>query len=104
MKRFSVALTVVALACYSFAHTWKHPDHAAIGDRLVAAETDRGVPQPPAAVGHPAFMSPHASPIAVSGGMVFVANTPAVHSPLIGSTSPYISWARMALGLSRDIL
>ena len=30
-----------------------------------------------AAVGHPTFMSPQASPIALAGGMVFVANTPA---------------------------
>jgi YVTN family beta-propeller protein len=30
----------------------------------------------PAAVSHPAFLSPHASPIVVSGGRVFVANTP----------------------------
>ncbi len=30
-----------------------------------------------AGVGHPAFMSPQASPIAVAGGRVFVANTPA---------------------------
>ncbi len=28
-------------------------------------------------IGHPTFMSPHASPIAVSGGHVFVVNTPA---------------------------
>ncbi len=30
----------------------------------------------PVAVGHPSFMSPHASPIATDGGRVFVANTP----------------------------
>lgn len=30
----------------------------------------------PAVVGHPTFVSPHASPIAVSGGHVFVVNTP----------------------------
>ncbi|MCH8977789.1 MAG: YncE family protein, partial [Armatimonadetes bacterium] len=33
-------------------------------------------PQPPVAIGHPTFVSPHASPIAISGGHVFVANTP----------------------------
>jgi YVTN family beta-propeller protein len=31
----------------------------------------------PAAVGRPTFVSPHAAPIAISGGLVFVANTPA---------------------------
>lgn len=30
-----------------------------------------------AAVGHPSFLSPHASPVALHGGLVFVANTPA---------------------------
>jgi hypothetical protein len=30
-----------------------------------------------AAVGRPTFLSPQASPIAVAGGRVFVANTPA---------------------------
>ncbi len=33
-------------------------------------------PRPPVEVGHPTFVSPHASPIAVSGGQVFVVNTP----------------------------
>ncbi len=32
---------------------------------------------PPTAVGHPTFVSPHAHPIAVRDGQVFVANTPA---------------------------
>ena len=87
MKRIPIALTVVALVCYSFAHAWKHSDHTAISARLVAAETDRGAPQPPAVVGHPAFMSPHASPIAVSGGMVFVVNTPAATVDIIDADS-----------------
>lgn len=34
-------------------------------------------PKPPSAVGYHAFLSPHASPIAVSGGRVFVVNTQA---------------------------
>ena len=36
-----------------------------------------GSPRRPIRVGHPTFASPHASPIAVHGGDVFVANTPA---------------------------
>ena len=87
MKRIPIALSVVALACYSFAHAWKHPNHPAISARLVAAETDRGAPQPPAVVGHPSFMSPHASPIAVSGGLVFVVNTPAATVDVIDAQS-----------------
>jgi YVTN family beta-propeller protein len=34
-------------------------------------------PEAPADVGHPSFMSPHASPIAVHRNLVFVVNTPA---------------------------
>ena len=34
-------------------------------------------PAPPAKVGHPSFLSPHASPIAVHRDLVFVVNTPA---------------------------
>ena len=37
--------------------------------------------------GHPAFMSPHAAPIAVGGGFVFVANTPADTLDVIGAAS-----------------
>lgn len=36
-----------------------------------------GTPRPPVAVGRPSMESPHVNPIAVSGGRVFVANTPA---------------------------
>ena len=37
----------------------------------------KSAPREPLAVGHPTFSSPHASPIAVIGGRVFVVNTPA---------------------------
>jgi YVTN family beta-propeller protein len=36
-----------------------------------------GAPRKPLRVGHPTFASPHANPIAVHNGTVFVANTPA---------------------------
>ncbi|MEK6248675.1 MAG: hypothetical protein N2C12_10880, partial [Planctomycetales bacterium] len=43
----------------------------------VTAEVNKDrSPKPPATVGHPTFMSPHASPIAITGDRVFVANTP----------------------------
>ena len=41
--------------------------------------------EPPETVGHPTFMSPHASPIAVSNGKVFVVNTPASTVDVIDS-------------------
>ena len=34
-------------------------------------------PAPPAVAGHPTFLSPHAKPIVLSDGSVFVVNTPA---------------------------
>jgi YVTN family beta-propeller protein len=34
------------------------------------------VPQDPLEIGHPTFLSPHSAPIAVSGSLVFVVNTP----------------------------
>jgi YVTN family beta-propeller protein len=87
MNRISVAVIVVAFACFSLIQAMRISDRPAIIARLVAAETDRGSPQPPAAVGHPAFMSPHASPIAVSGGLVFVVNTPAATVDVIDADS-----------------
>ena len=38
-------------------------------------------------IGHPTFMSPHASPIVVSGGYVFVVNTPADTVDVIDTSS-----------------
>ena len=42
-----------------------------------SSHPSRDTLQAPSAVGHPTFLSPHASPIAVIGGRVFVVNTPA---------------------------
>ena len=44
-------------------------------------------PRPAAAVGHPSMESPHVNPIAVSGGRVFVANTPAGTGDVISRSS-----------------
>ncbi len=53
----------------------------------------------PTAVGHPAFMSPHASPIAVSGGRVYVANTPADTLDVI-DTHTHTLVARVNVGIN----
>ena len=42
-----------------------------------SARKQSSSPRRPLRVGHPTFASPHASPIVVSNGQVFVANTPA---------------------------
>ena len=38
-------------------------------------------------IGHPTFLSPHAAPILISGGKVFVVNTPADTVDVIDATS-----------------
>ena len=53
---------------------------------------------PPGEVGHPTFMSPHAAPIAVSGGRVFVANTPADTVDVIDASSRAVV-ARIPVGI-----
>ena len=49
-------------------------------------------------VGHPTFMSPHAAPIAVSGGRVFVANTPADTVDVIDASTLAVV-ARVPVGI-----
>ncbi len=68
MKRSVLTASLTALLGVSAFFT----QNSAVAELALA-----DAPQPPAAVGHPTFMSPHASPIAVSGGRVFVVNTPA---------------------------
>ena len=50
------------------------------------------------AVGHPTFLSPQSRPIAVSGGLVFVANTPADTVDVIDATTRAVV-ARVAVGI-----
>lgn len=71
MKRIVIALSLIALLGYCFAQGRSEAQRAARGGR------QSGSPRRPVRVGHPTFSSPHASPIAVSGGDVFVVNTPA---------------------------
>ncbi|MFP6750565.1 MAG: hypothetical protein VB855_02725, partial [Pirellulaceae bacterium] len=55
-------------------------------------------PQPPAAIGHSSFMSPHARPIVTSGGHVFVVNTPSDTVDVIDTKSRKIV-ARVNVGI-----
>lgn len=65
----------------------------------VAGSTkDAGISSKQTAIGHPMFMSPHASPIAFSGGRVFVANTPAATLDVIDARSHSIV-ARINVGI-----
>ena len=65
----------------------------------VAGSTkDAGISSKQTAIGHPMFMSPHASPIAFSRGRVFVANTPAATLDVIDARSRSIV-ARINVGI-----
>jgi YVTN family beta-propeller protein len=55
-------------------------------------------PREPAAVGHPTFVSPHASPIAISGVHVFVVNTPSDTVDVIDAKTRRIT-ARVKVGI-----
>jgi YVTN family beta-propeller protein len=46
--------------------------------------------QDPIVAGHPGFLSPHSSPIAISGGRVFVVNTPADTVDVIDAANPAV--------------
>jgi len=80
MKRLDCAVicsSLVFLALLSLSHAGEggapQQSRRQIEPRRAKGGTE---PEPPVAVGHPTFVSPHASPVAVSGGKVFVANTP----------------------------
>ncbi len=62
------------------------------------AMVETGVPKPPAKIGYPSFMSPHASPIAVSGEYVFAVNTPSDTVDVINSQTHQIE-ARISVGI-----
>ena len=72
-----IAITMTTFVCYSVAQNPTDPIPAVRKGSFGSATPGPGTPQPPAAIGHPGFLSPHASPIAASGGYVFVVNTPA---------------------------
>ncbi len=68
--------------------------------RANAAEADEALAEPasPKEVGHPSFMSPHASPIALDRNRVFVANTPSDTVDVIDTESREIV-ARVHVGI-----
>jgi len=57
-----------------------------------------GTVQDPIVAGHPGFMSPHSSPIAINGDRVFVVNTPADTVDVIDSASQSVV-ARINVGI-----
>jgi YVTN family beta-propeller protein len=91
----SVAFVSTALLCYSFAQDRAETKGDGEPSKTKVA-TDS--PHKPAVVGHPTFVSPHASPIAISGGVVFVVNTPADTVDVISAETRKIL-ARVNVGI-----
>ena len=76
------------------------PDGTNLGASAApSVRTARGSsPRRPLRVGHPTFASPHASPVAVHGGDVFVANTPADTLDVIDAETTKVR-ARVNVGI-----
>jgi len=86
MRRLVLCLLVSLVACREF------------DVQTETQESDGAPPTPVSSVGHPTFMSPHASPIAVARGEVFVVNTPADTVDVIGADSRLIE-SRIEVGI-----
>ena len=69
-------LTTFFCAC-SNAQAQGQPEHALNQYTPLIADAVGSTLESPTVIGHPTFMSPHASPIAVNGSYVFVVNTSA---------------------------
>ena len=97
MKRIYLFVSLpVFLAGFSLVAGWIEQSQAQPAGE--AQEGDSGPPNPPAKIGHPSFLSPHASPIAVHGGRVFVVNTPSDTVDVISAKTGKIG-ARIDVGI-----
>jgi len=82
MMRWVLPLALVYGGVVWLAQPGAGRDASAVGDDIVpvsgfAQQQGAGLETNHPGVGRPSFMSPHAGPIAVRGGFVYVANTPA---------------------------
>ena len=101
MKRIYLFVSLpVFLAGFSLVAGWIEQSQAQPAGE--AQEGDSGPPNPPAMIGHPSFLSPHASPIAVHGGRVFVVNTPSDTVDVISAKTGKIG-ARIDVGIDPEI-
>ena len=99
MKRIVIALAITAIACISFIQDETSSVRQARAEPKSGSDAAAGSPRAHAAVGHPSFLSPYASPIALSGRHVFVVNTPADTVDVIDAGSRAIV-ARINVGIS----
>ncbi|HIE97142.1 MAG TPA: hypothetical protein EYQ63_09030, partial [Fuerstia sp.] len=79
MTRSRLSYLVAILLCAAFFSAIVIPVGSERGASAAPASARKrdDSPRRPQRVGHPTFASPHASPIAIHGGDVFVVNTPA---------------------------
>ncbi|MDA1164824.1 MAG: ankyrin repeat domain-containing protein [Planctomycetota bacterium] len=98
MIRFTIfALTILSVAIFCAIAI---PGGANSGASAAPASSGNhgDTPRRPLPVGHPTFVSPHTSPIAISGGQVFVVNTPASTVDVIDTKTRKIT-ARVNVGI-----
>ena len=78
MKRITFFLMLTALFCTrSIAQEQGQPEHTLNKQTSLITDTVGSLLKSSTPIGHPTFMSPHTSPIAVNGPHVYVVNTPA---------------------------
>ena len=73
MKKLAIAFMLTTLL---FSCSIRKPSEQIARKQTTPITTNNPL-EPPTAVGHPTFMSPHASPIALNADHIFVVNTPA---------------------------
>jgi YVTN family beta-propeller protein len=98
MPRIAIATAFAAILCSLGFYIRAEPQSAKSNTEAAGTDAVKTVPAPPSAIGHPAFLNPHVSPIVISGGLVFVANTPANTIDVIDARSRAVV-ARINVGI-----
>ena len=92
---FVILMGYMAYLVYSFNQAPEKPQR----DTKAPQQAEgKAAPRPAAKIGHPSLMSPHAKPIALNGGRVFVVNTPSDTVDVIDAKSRKII-ARIDVGI-----
>ena len=101
-KTFSPLISALTAGMLSITLYWycsaQEPTAATLVSRTAPSVKASDAPRPAATLGHSAFMSPHASPIATQGNRVFVVNTPADTVDVIDGTRRTVI-ARIPVGV-----